>query len=62
MWKDPIVLEVRRAGEALAEQSDYDLEVFFQNLRKKEKKRNTKVVSRAVLNQGLSKEDELIKT
>ena len=62
MWKDPIVLEVRRAGEVLAEQSDYDIEVFFQNLRKKEKKRNTKVVSRAVLNQGLSKEDELIKT
>lgn len=58
MWKDPIVLEVRRAGEALAEQSDYDLEVFFQNLRKKEKKRNTKVVSRAALNQGLSKVDK----
>jgi hypothetical protein len=44
--KDPIVQEVRKAGEELAKQADYDLHIFFQNLRNNEKKRNYKVVSR----------------
>ena len=46
MLKDPIVQEVRKAGEELAKQADYDLHIFFQNLRNNEKKRNYKVVSR----------------
>ena len=46
MWRDPIVQDVRNAGEELAKQADYDLHVFFQNLRNNEKKRNSKVVSR----------------
>jgi len=37
MWKDPIVQEVRKAGEELARQADYDLHTFFQKLRKNEK-------------------------
>jgi hypothetical protein len=44
--KDPIVQEVRKAGEELAKQADYDLHIFFQNLRNNEKKWNYKVVSR----------------
>jgi len=47
MWQDPIVQDVRKAGEALAKQANYDLHTFFQNLRNNEKKRNSKVVSRA---------------
>jgi len=43
---DPIVQEVRKAGEELAKQANYDLHAFFQNLRNNEKKRDYKVVSR----------------
>jgi hypothetical protein len=46
MWRDPIVQDVRKAGEELAKQADYDLHTFFQNLRNNEKKRKHKVVSR----------------
>jgi len=47
MWQDPIVGDVRRAGEELARRANYDLHTFFQNLRNNEKKRNPKVISRA---------------
>ncbi len=33
MGKDPIVQEVRKAGEILAKQANYDLHTFFQNMR-----------------------------
>ena len=33
MYKDPIVAEVRQAGQALAEQAEGDLHTFFQFLR-----------------------------
>ena len=46
MWRDPIVQEVRKAGEELAKKANYDLHTFFQNLRNNEKKRKYKVVSR----------------
>ena len=46
MWRDPIVQDVRKAGEELAKQANYDLHTFFQNLRNNEKKRKHKVVSR----------------
>jgi len=46
MWKDPIVQDVRKAGEELAKQANYDLHTFFQNLRNNENKRNYKIVSR----------------
>lgn len=46
MWQDPIVQEVRKAGEELAKQADYNLHTFFQNLRNNEKKRHSKIVSR----------------
>ena len=45
MWKDPIVEEVRKAGEELARQANYDLHTFCGNLRKNEKKREGKLVS-----------------
>src|SRR4030067_3197960 len=35
MWKDPIVQEVRKAGEELAEQANYSLRDLFQRLRVK---------------------------
>lgn len=44
MWQDPIIQDVRRAGEELAKQANYDLHTFFQNLRNNEKKENFKVV------------------
>jgi hypothetical protein len=46
MWRDPIVQDVRKAGEELARQANYDLHTFFQNLRNNEKKRKHKVASR----------------
>ena len=46
MWQDPIVQDVRKAGEELAKQANYDLHTFFQNLRNNEKRRNYKVISR----------------
>lgn len=33
MYEDPIVKEVRKAGQALAEQAEGDLHTFFQHLR-----------------------------
>jgi len=46
MWIDPIVQEVREAGEELARKANYDLHTFFENLRENEKKRQVKVVSK----------------
>jgi len=46
MWRDPIVEEVRQAGEELAKRADYNLHTFLENLRKNEKKRKAKIVSR----------------
>jgi hypothetical protein len=46
MWIDPIIKEVRNAGEELAKKANYDVHAFFQILRDNEKKRKTKTVSR----------------
>jgi len=46
MWKDPIVQEVRKAGEELAKKSNYSLKGLFQSLRKNEKKSKAKVQTR----------------
>ncbi len=47
MWDDPVVKEVRRAGEQLAKDANYDLHTFFENMRESEKKRKVKTVSKA---------------
>lgn len=49
MWQDPIVQEVRKAGEELAKQAKYELHTFFQNLRNNEKEGNFKVVSQITM-------------
>jgi len=41
--KDPIVEEVRKAGEELAKRANYDLHTFLETLRNNEKKSNAKV-------------------
>ena len=46
MWKDPSVQDVRKVGEELAKEANYDLHLFFQNLRNNEKKQNYRIVSR----------------
>jgi len=46
MWRDPIVQDVRKAGEELAKQANYNLHTFFQNLRNNEKKQKCRVISR----------------
>jgi hypothetical protein len=46
MWRDPIVEEVRQAGVELAKRANYNLHTFLENLRKNEKKRKAKIVSR----------------
>ena len=48
MWKDTIVQEVRKAGEELARQADYNLHAFFQQLRKNEKEGLYEVPKRVV--------------
>ena len=44
MWEDPIVQEVRKAGEELAKKANYDLHTLIQNLKANERKRKVKVV------------------
>ena len=46
MWKDPIVEEVRKAGEELAKKSNYSLQGLFRTLRNTEKKNKAKVQTR----------------
>jgi hypothetical protein len=36
MWKDPIVEEVRKAGEKYAAKFDYDLKRMFEDIKKRE--------------------------
>lgn len=47
MYDDPIVTEVRRAGEVLAEQAKGDLHTFFQFLREAQKQYESRVVQTA---------------
>jgi len=54
MWRDPIVQEVRKAGEEIAKKLNYDLHTFFEVLRENERERNSKVVSREEI-ESLSK-------
>jgi hypothetical protein len=61
MWQDPIVEEVRKAGEELARRANYDLHTFFENLRKNQNKRNARVVSR-VKNETVSRLDRETKS
>ena len=45
MWQDPIVKEVRKAGEELAKKTHYNLQDMLKNLRGNENKAKVKVVS-----------------
>ena len=45
MWQDPIVAEVRKAREEIFSQSNYNLHIFFESLRKVQKERNVKIIS-----------------
>ncbi len=44
MIRDPIVEEVRRAGEELEKAANYDVHTFFENLYKAQKKYAGRVV------------------
>ena len=46
MWRDPTVEKVRQAGEELDRRAGYSLHTLLENLRKNEKERKTKTVSR----------------
>ena len=46
MQEDPIVKEVRKAGEELAKKANYDLHTFFENLRKNEALNKAKIISK----------------
>lgn len=56
MWKDPIVEEVRKAGEELAKKSNYSLQDMLQNLRESEKK--SKAIVRTMVKEKLKKAGE----
>lgn len=45
MWKDPIVEEVRKAGETLVKAAGYDKDLFFTRLQKNQQKSRRKIVS-----------------
>ncbi len=47
MYKDPIVKEVRDAGALLAEESNYDIQKFFDNLRKSQKKYISRIINKS---------------
>jgi hypothetical protein len=44
MYEDPIVAEVRKAGQVLAEQAGGDVHVFFQHLRDAQEQYRKRVV------------------
>ncbi len=44
MWQDPIVKEIRRAGEKLAQKANYSVHAFFEDLRQTEIKYPDKIV------------------
>ena len=44
MYEDPIVTEVRKAGQALAEQAEGDLHTFFQLLREAQQQYRDRLV------------------
>jgi hypothetical protein len=44
MYEDPIVTEVRNAGQALAEQAEGNLHTFFQLLREAQKQYQERLV------------------
>ena len=44
MYDDPIVTEVRKAGQALAEQAGGDLHIFFQHLREAQQQYQKRLV------------------
>jgi hypothetical protein len=46
MWQDPIVQDIRKAGEELTKKANYNLHTFFQKLRNNEKQKNYTVISR----------------
>jgi hypothetical protein len=46
MWRDPIVEEVRKAREELFRQANYDLHTFFENLKKNQEERKTRMISK----------------
>lgn len=45
MWQDPIVAEVRKIREEIFRQSNYDLHILFENLKKIQKERNVKIIT-----------------
>jgi hypothetical protein len=45
MSEDPIIEEVRKARDDYARQFDYDLEVIFRDLQKKQQQPGKKIVS-----------------
>lgn len=47
MKKDPIIEEVRKAGENLAREAGYDVHTFFNLLREREKLHAARLVSRS---------------
>ncbi len=48
MWQDPIVKEVRKAGEKLAQKANYSVHVFFEDLRQTEIKYPDRIVKEIV--------------
>ncbi|MCK5507511.1 MAG: hypothetical protein KAI50_03200 [Desulfobacterales bacterium] len=57
MWEDPIVNEVRRIREKLAEQCNFDVGVIFAEIRKKQVALGKRLVNREMqvqANHGVS--------
>jgi hypothetical protein len=46
MWKDPIVEEIHKIRAKMAKEVNYDVHQLIENMRKREKESNAKVVSR----------------
>ena len=55
MWEDPIVKEVRQAGEEAAKKYKYNIHLYIESLRKNEKIRNVKAVSNIITSKAVIK-------
>ena len=49
MWNDPIVDEVRKAGEKLSDEAGGNIQVFFANLRLKQEKYAERLIAKIPL-------------
>lgn len=63
MWNDPIVEEIRKAGEKLSDEANGNVKVFFANLRLKQEKYSERLATKTPLKfRKVQHEDKILTT